>query len=239
MQPQIIVGIPGLWKTRAEIVQSIVLHSGGLIFAGAVILNTKTNEGYELHVYEHDPRMAKAFSIAGQGRISQQAIDLIGSHTFTLYCIIPNMSIEGARKMLGIVNALLKCGGLAAKVETSGVAHSAERWKELNDGNRPFDLYYAFVTLIGNSETFYSCGMHNFGLPDACITSDLQPNEAANLLNHFNLYVLAESPKLNDGHTFSIGQNQPRFVVRKEECRFFPKDDYFFNRQGVWHLEQV
>lgn len=220
MQPQIIVGIPGLWKTRTEIVQSIVSNSGGLVFAGAVIMDTKTKEAFPLHVYEHAPQLAKAFSIAGQGRISQQTIDSIGTHTFTLYCIVPNTSAEGARKMLGIVSALLNCGGLAAKVETSGVAHSAERWKELAGGNKPFDLYCAFVTLIGGQGVFYSCGMHNFGLPDTCIDRSLQPNEAASLLNEFNCYQLAESPKFSDGHTFSVGQSAPRFVLKKEECKF-------------------
>jgi hypothetical protein len=236
MQPQIIVGIPGVWKTRTEIVQSIVSNSDGFIFAGTVIMDTKTKEGFPLHVYEHDPSLAKAFKIAGQGRISDQTIDQINGHTFTLYCIIQSTSADSARKMLTIVSALLKCGGLAAKVETSGVAHSADRWKELASGGKPFDLYCAFVTLIGSTEVFYSCGMHNFGLPDACVDSSLPPNEAAAILNEFNCYLLAESPKLNDGHTFSVGQNAPRFVLKKESCKFFPPDDYFFNPHGVWHL---
>src|SRR5688572_16553037 len=179
MQPEIIVGIPGEWKTRTEIVQSIVSKSDGLIFAGTVVLDTKTNEGFPLHVYEHDPSLAKAFKIAGQGKISDQTIEQISSHTFTLYCIVPSTSTEAARKMLEIVNGLLKCGGLAAKVETSGVAHTADRWRELARGGKPFDLYCAYVTLIGGSQSFYSCGMHNFGMPDACIDRSVQPNEAA------------------------------------------------------------
>jgi hypothetical protein len=225
MQPQIVVGIPGVWKTRTEIVQSIVSNSGGLIFAGTVILDTKTQEGFPLHVYEHDPSLAKAFKIAGQGRISDQTIDQIASHTFTLYCTVPSPSKEAARKMLLIVDALLKCGGLAAKVETSGIAHSNDRWKELADGSKPSDLYCAFVTLIGGSETFYSCGMHNFGLPDASVDRTMQPNEAAGLLNEFNCYLLSESPKFDNGHTFSVGQNAPRFVLKKAECKSFSPDD--------------
>ena len=236
MQPQIIVGIPGLWKTRTEIIESIVSNSGSFIFAGAVIFNAKTKEGFPLHVCEHDPQLAKAFSIGGQGKISKQTIDLIGSHTFTLYCIVPNTSANGARTMLSIVAAVLDSGGLAVKIETSGVAHSTERWKELAAGNQPFDLYCAFVTLIGSNEVFHSCGMHNFGLPDTCVDRSLQANEAASLLNEFNCYQLAESPKFTDGHTFSVGPNAPRFVLKKEECRFFPPDDCFFNPHGVWHL---
>ena len=239
MQPQIIVGIPGLWKTRTEIVQSIVSDSGGLVFAVAVIMDTKTKEGYPLHIYEHDSQLAKAFQIAGQGRIPEQTIAQINAHTFTLYCIVPEVSTEAARKMLALVSALLKCGGLAAKVETTGVAHSAERWNELAAGGEPFDLYCGFVTLIGGDGVFYSCGMHNFGLPDACVDRSLDLNEAANLLNQFNCYQIAESPRFSDGHTFSVGQNTPRFVLRKAECRFFPPDDYFFNPHGVWHLKSA
>ena len=236
MQPQIIVGIPGLWKTRTEIVQSIVSNSNGLVFAGTVVLDTKTKEGFPLHIYEHDPSLAKAFQIAGQGKIPELTIAQISSHTFTLYCTVQSTSADAAKKMLALVSALLKCGGLAAKVETTGVAHTAERWQELGAGGQPFDLYCAFATLVGSQDCFYSCGMHNFGLPDTCIDRSLQPNEAANILNQFNCYQLAESPKFNDGHTFSIGQNAPRFVLKKEECKFFPPNDYFFNPHGVWHL---
>ena len=201
-------------------------------------MDMKTHEGFPLHVYEHDPALAKSFKIAGQGRISDQTISQIASHTFTLYCIVPSPSAEAARKMLSVVSALLNCGGLAAKVETSGVAHSAERWKDLTAGDSPLDLYCAFVTLIGGSETYHSCGMHNFGLPDSCVDRSLRQNEAASLLNQFNGYLLAESPDLSDGHTFSVGPNAPRFVLRKEECKFFPPDDYFFNLHGIWHLTQ-
>jgi hypothetical protein len=236
MQQEIIVGIPGHWKSRSEIVQSIASNSGGLIFAGTVMLDTRTNEAFPLHIYEHDPSLARAFQIAGQGRMPEQTIAQIGSHTFTLYCIVPSTSPDAAKKMLALISALLKCGGLAAKVETAGVAHTTERWELFNARGKPYDLYCAFVTLIGSQECFYSCGMHNFGLPDSYVDRSLQPTEAAGLLTEFNCYQLAESPKFNDGHTFSVGQNAPRFVLKKEECKFFPPNDYFFNPHGVWHL---
>jgi len=183
---KIIIGVPGLWPTRTEIVTSIAQHSRGFIFAGLILMDTKTNQGYTLEIYEHDPHLQDAFRLAGGGRIPDAEIAAVGQHTNTLYCLTPTLSVESARQMLHVGSELLNAGGIAVKVESSGVAHSAKRWRELADSKTLFDTYVAFVTLIGGKDSFYSCGMHNFGLPDAAVPRDLEARDAAELLNIFN-----------------------------------------------------
>jgi hypothetical protein len=123
-----------------------------------------------------------------------------------------------ARQMLGVGVALLDAGGMAVKVESSGIAHSGARWRELATSDDPFDHYTAFVTLIGRADCFYSCGMHSFGLPDSAVPRDIDIQEAAQLLNVFNRYLLVQSPALVDGHTFSVAADAPCFRLRKTDA---------------------
>src|SRR5262249_1875219 len=220
--PKIIIGVPGPWPTRSDIVTSIAQLSGGFLFAGMILLDTKTNQGYTLEIHEHDPHLQQAFRLAGGGRIADSDIVAIGEHRHTLYCLTDTLSVESALQMLRVGTALLNAGGIAVKVESSGVAHSAQRWRELALSESLFDTHIAFVPLIGGKDSFYSCGMHNFGLPDAAVPRDLDPRDAAKILNIFNHYLLGERPTLEDGHTFSIAADAPRFRLHKTACDTYP-----------------
>lgn len=241
MDTNIIIGIPGLWAARADIVTSIAQRSGGLLFAGLILMDTVTKQGFTLEVYEHDPKLHQAFRIAGGGGISDSDLTAIAQHQHTLYCHSPGVSVEAARQMLKVGVGLLDAGGLAVKVESSGVAHNAARWRELAASEHLFDVYTAFVTLIGGRDCFYSCGMHSFGLPDAAVPRDMDPQMAGELLNAFNFYVLAENPTLIDGHTFSATSavNAPRFRVHKTACDTYEPTHAFHNPWGMWRLTRA
>src|SRR6266852_1624628 len=94
MGTKIIIGVPGAWATRTDIVTSIVEHSGGFIFAGLVLFDTATKQGSTLEVYEHDPWLHEAFRIAGGGRFSDAEISAIAKHHHTLYCLSSSVSLE-------------------------------------------------------------------------------------------------------------------------------------------------
>jgi Domain of unknown function (DUF4261) len=132
--------------------------------------------------------------------------------------------------------ALLKCGGIAVKIESTGVAHSAARWIELADDELPLAVLNALVTYVGGNGEFYSCGMHNIGHRDAVVTADIAPDSAANLLYQFLLYIAFEDPTIHDNETFSVDENAPRYRVRRSPCTMFPADDLFHNPYGVWQL---
>jgi len=239
MDAKIIIGIPGPWATRTDIVTTIAQRSGGFVFAGLVLMDTVTNQGFTLEVYDHDPTLHEAFRLAGGGRISDADIRAIAQHRHTLYCISSVVSLEAARQMLRVGVGLLDAGGLAVKVESSGVAHNATRWRELAASEQLFDVYTAFVSLIGGSDCFYSCGMHSFGLPDAAVPRDLDAKEAARLLNIFNHYLVAERPSLGDGHTFSVAPDAPRFRLRKTTCDIYEPRHAFHNPHGIWRFTRA
>lgn len=239
MSKQIIIGIPGPWQTQSDIVTAIAKHSGGFLFAGRVLMELATKQGFGVEIQAHDPNMRDAFVVAGGGRISDEDLAAIARHHHTLYALSSDASIEHARQMMRVGIALLNAGGIAVKVESSGLAHSAARWRELATSENLFDLYVAFVTLTGDSDCFYSCGMHNFGLPDATVPRDLDPQIAVQVLNVFNSYLLAESPAFADGNTFSTDTDSPRFVLHKSACHNYEPDDPFHNPYGMWNLKRV
>ncbi|UCH88583.1 MAG: DUF4261 domain-containing protein [Thermoplasmata archaeon] len=129
-------------------------------------------------------------------------------------------------------------GGIAVKVETTGVAHEFDKWNELLSDTGTFSLYAALVILIGGEEYYYSCGMHNFGLPDCCISAKEDIKDAAYTMNVFNNYQLEERPNLKDGHTFSVTEEAPHYKLRLKEDFIYGGDEYFGNSQGRWVLEK-
>src|SRR3954471_24226893 len=102
METKIIIGVPGFWESRKDIVISIAKSSGGLLFAGMVLMDTTTKQACELDVYGHDPKLQEAFRIAGGGTIPDAELAAIGRHKHTLYCIASELSADCARNLLRI-----------------------------------------------------------------------------------------------------------------------------------------
>jgi hypothetical protein len=234
--PQTVIGIPGRWPNRSDIVTSIASRSGGYLFAGMVMMKIGAKDSFTLEIYEHDPNLKNAFSIAGRGRLTGEDLEAIGSHTFTLYLASEGGSVEAAKKLLHAGNALLKSGGLAVKIESTGTAHRADQWAEFCAHDHMGNLLQAFVTYIGGDGVYYSCGMHNLGHPDAVVEADISPNDAANLLHTLLGYLLVENPKLKDGETFSVDAAAPRYRLFHEPCTMYEAGDLFHNPFGVWKL---
>jgi hypothetical protein len=237
MGRQIILGVPGNWPTRGDVVRAIAQHSDGWIFAGKILMQSGTKDGFDLEVQEPDPKFDRAFRIAAQGKVDEQTLARVAEHRHVLYLIADGGSTEKGWAALRAGAALLRSGGLGVKVESAGVAHSAERFDQFSQSDRPFDLYRALVTLVGGPEVFYSCGMHHFGLPDVTMPSSIPRDDAAETMNIFNVYRMAESPTLKSGETFSIAPDAPYYRLKHRPCDLYPPDDTFFNEHGLWHLE--
>jgi hypothetical protein len=234
--PQTVIGVPGRWTTRSDIVSAIASQSGGYLFAGMAMVKIGTQDAFSLEVYDHDPSLKKAFSIAGHGRLSEQDLEAIGSHTFTLYLGAPGGSVAAAKNLLHAANGLLKAGGLAVKVESTGTAHRADQWAEFCSHDHLGSLLQAYVNYVGSEDVYYSCGMHNLGHPDALVEADISPNDAAELLHTFASYLLIENATLKDRETFSIDADAPRFRLFHGPCRMYEDGDLFHNPFGVWKL---
>ncbi len=198
--------------------------------------HVESKEVCTLEVYEHDPELKSAYTLAACGKISDADLTAIDQHSHTLYVSGPGTSAESARKLMRFASSLLSCGGIAVKIESTGVAHSASRWSELTQDESLPALMRAFVTYVGDAGSFYSCGMHNMGLPDATLEADVMPETAATLLDTFLFYLADEAPEIKDGETFAIDDQSPRYVVTKGACTEFSEDNLFHNPHGVWKL---
>jgi len=235
---RIIVGVPGRWRSREAIVQAINGATSSRFHAdGTTLLDAVTQATFELDVYDRDPNLAEAFAIAGSRTLSKTQLKAIAGHTFTVYLIGEDASVAGARAMLFAANHLLDAGGLAVKIETTGLAHPAEHWHHFAASGSSVSLCRAFVTLVGSEAEgmYYSCGMHNFGLPDASVVG-IAPEEAADVLTTFNQWNLIERPKLKDGDWFATGAQEQGFRFSLRPYGYDP-EELLNNPFGRWHLE--
>jgi Domain of unknown function (DUF4261) len=236
-KPQIIVGVPGRWASRSEIVRGIARKSGGYLFAGSILMDTATNDAFTLEIYEHDPRLREAFEVAGGGRYTKSQLNAIESHTYTLYAICEGGSCESAWKMMRAARALIRAGGIGVKVESSGIAIKPRLWCEWAESDFLPNLYHAFVVQLFEQNLWSTCGMHNFGYRDLIVETDRETDDDARKLIHdFQLYELLEAPKLKSGHTFSVDDSAPRYRIAAERCKTYPRDDPFHNPYGMWRL---
>lgn len=239
--PQTVIGIPGLWADRADIVTSIARRSAGYLFAGMVMMKIGTKDRVKLEIYEHDPNLKNAFSIAGHGRLTKEDLETIGSHTFTLYLVADGGSVEAAKKLLHAANALLESGGIAVKIESTGTAHRADQWAEFcaHDYLETWAILQAFVAYIGGDGVYYSCGMHNLGFPDAIVEADIASDEAVKLLQTFLGHLVVENPMIDDRDTFSVDAGTPRYRLFHEACTLYAASDLFHNPFGMWKMVPV
>lgn len=234
---EIIIGVPGPWQDRSAVLRAIFSLGSGYLYAGQYLMDTVTRKSYLVEILEHDPRLQEAFRVASGGGMLPDDLAAIGQHRHTLYISSSEVSANSARHMMRAAATLLECGGLGVKIESSGVAHGAARWRKLAATADPFFLYTAYVTLIHGRGYYYSCGMHNFGLPDCRVSDRLDASAAARLMNIFNHHLLAESPSLHPGHTFSLDAGTPHFRLVEETDLNHEPGHRFHNPFGLWQLQ--
>ena len=220
-------------------------------------------ENVEYEFRPHDPNLARAFKTASMSwpSIVPDEFRRIEAHTTVLYVLSKNFAAaeaaKTARAFLRVGRRLLGSGGIAIKVESSGIAHSRHRWTDFDDlidrSSASFwhILFRTFVQLpIGSRSDLYSCGMHLLGAPDLIVSTSLMqtlmkpgqsvPAEAAGLFSIFGAYLIGECPvgKFASGHTFSCAADAPRYRMIWEPCEGYAEDTLFFNPFGRWRFTQ-
>jgi len=232
--------IPGGWVDRSDFLRRVVTHEpkGRFMFAGLILADVQEKNHVGLEVHPRDPQLRRAFELAGQGKIPDPTLSAVDLHASVVYLRVPpNLSDERA-KVAKFTKLLQATGGVAIKVESAGVAHTWERWNQLLAGT-PFDLYTAAITLVADRDYFYSCGMHNFSLPDCEVPRSLGDEFAAELMNTFNHWQLTEKPVLQDRHTFSLTSTAPRYRVHRVSDSRHESGEPFFNPRGLWRLNEA
>jgi hypothetical protein len=234
LNQKIVLSIPGVWENHQALLHALLTNETGYIYAGSII-KSLTNEYYaEIEEYENDPNVSQIFRSLSMGRFSESELEKIDRHNMVIYVVCEGGSIELAQQALLLGQALIKAGGLAIKVETSGLTHIKSDWLSYSAENT-LDLFKGFIPIISDDNLLYSCGMHQFGKPDGCI--NLKVDQASYILNHFLLYILIENPELLENQTFSIDENSELLKLsRKASGDFFDLDSLYFNPLDVWML---
>lgn len=220
-------------------IQAIAAKSEGYLMAGYILHHVEKDISFQVEVYEHDPDLTEAFTYAGKDSFDDSFLSEIEQHTFMIYVIADVKGFEDIKNIIDAGAALLKAEGLAVKIETAGLAHSKDNWFDLIQDQDYFPVYSHFVNLIGDEKRCFSCGMKAFGLPDVAVPSSMPIEEAAALLNNFNLYNLVESPSFKNGEVFSMDENSQRFNVQLIQDDRYEEDDVFYNPFGILHLTPV
>ncbi|WP_139490060.1 DUF4261 domain-containing protein [Brevibacillus dissolubilis] len=229
-----IVGVPGRWKNKSEIVTAVASKSDGYILAGEHLINSKTKDTYTVEIYERDENLSQSFMHAGN--FTDEQLKEIDDHNLTIYLIGESGDLRSLTNINYAVSGLLKAGGLAVKIESSGVAHTSERWLEFTKSEDIVEIFHGYVTLLADDHTYYSCGMHNLGYPDAIITTDMSAEDAGYLLTTFLIYLLTENNILQQGDTFQLSPSSSVYSLKHEECGMYSQDDLFYNPFGYWRL---
>ena len=235
-EPQIVLAIPGLWPTRADIIGAIV-RQGRFLFTGDSFTDLSTQLSYSLDIHERDEKLAGAIAFAGQHSITREDIVQLQRHTFVLYLIGPGGLAGAARDIMPVASSLLQTGGIAVQIVTSGAAHSAPYWHLMTEhrANLPA-LFDAYVTLAQQDGRFFSVGMQVFGLPDALVEGAPDPNEAGELLQTFLLFALLENPALKDGQSFRVDPESPAYRLTYGPSDLQEPDNLMYNPYGIWRL---
>jgi len=205
------------------------------MFAGMMLADVVARDHIPLDFCPADLQIPKALEIAGQGKISNEILERLREHTSVVYLHFPLDFPNQRERVLKFTQIIQRLGGIAVKVESSGVAHSWERWFALLSGT-PFDFYCSAVVLIGDQNYYYSCGMHLFGLPECEVSRSMPIDKAADLMNRFNFWQILEHPKISQGHTFSVNPTSPHFRLGLEQDNRHDKQDLFYNPHGIWRL---
>lgn len=167
--PDLVICIPGPWPDRDACFQAIMHNSGGYVMLGEHLLNITLSFKCEIEFHGSDPRMEQAFSASGSHWRETPAMHAIAEHRSVIYLIGRGGTLAAAGAMIRASGALLDAGGLGVKIESSGLAHPVEKWRELIADLNLFSAHEALVVYVTGDE-IYSCGMHLLGLPDAITT---------------------------------------------------------------------
>jgi hypothetical protein len=137
---------------------------------------------------------------------------------------------------MGAAAAVLDAGGLAVKVESTGLAHSKSDWLQFVQNRHLLSAYRAFVVFVNGEQDVYSCGMHNLGYRDGIIDRAAAA-DPVELLRAFTFYQFSENPTLLQGETFSVTEEAPVYRLREETCTLYEEGSLFTNPFGMWRLE--
>lgn len=237
-----ILCIPGPWKDHKEILHAIVeATSGEYLFAGMVLMNTKTNEAVKMFVEPKDASLKEKFQHTGLiNNVSTEFLKQIDQHEHVVYLAHELGSFDRAKTLAFAGNALLQAGGFGINVDTCNKGFEKAHWMDLVTSFQEHSLYEMFVhdAIKDTRGYLFSCGMQHLGLKDTMIYNQAV-EEAHSTLKIWGNYQVIDKPTIKVGQTFSIAANAPRFRILKEKNPPYKEHELLHNPFGMWRLKPL
>ena len=213
----IAVSIPINLSGRKEIAETLLAKYGtGYLFLGRTFQETATNQSCEIDIHNNEDG-------------TKQIICLTSS----------DVGYEACLTIARFVRVFLQIGGSAVKLESAQLDWEADKWLAQYNSQDVFDIYSLYVGLIEGENSYYSCGMHNFGKADVSLEAEEDIGLAVYVMNVFNYYRLTESPILQDEHSFKPDIESPSYKMRWIRDLEYDEDSLLYNPHGRWHLNRI
>jgi len=237
-----VICIPGLWKDKDEIKNTIVSSSNGEYMAvGEILLSVKRERHYKIEIRGRDERMKESFKYLGRTtRITDECLNKIESHNFVIYISGETGGLKEAENIAFAGTAVLKAGGIAIKIETTGKAFEKNKWLNLIDNFEEPDLYQMFVvdSITDKNGSVWTCGMHNLGLRDTIISGE-EFQTSVDVLSIFGYYQIFDKPILLHDQTFQADPQSLKYRITDEPDQPNKDNELFRNPYGMWRLARI
>ena len=230
--PSTFMLVPGPWQEASEVVQVLANEGIEAMCSGEM---AATDGSVKVSMIESD-FLPEAFSWGRRGATPKDLMERVAASRYAAVVEINRWLDHAPAILSNIGRALRNAGGIAVRMEASGGASAWEPWLEQLESGDPADLYACGVLIVSDDDgTFFTCGMHHFGLPDAQIA--LEDSEAALAwLDAFCVFQISEQPGIASGHTFRPDAETPRRTLERWPDHRHSPDDGRHNPFGVWRI---
>lgn len=246
MTSSIRICIPINLKHRQEIVAALSNRYGTeYVLMDRIFQSTITQASCIIDICDREypdnseNKLAADFQLAAKENFDPLTLKQISHCPQVIYLTSMDTGFAACLSMAKFAQVLLQIGGVAIKLESTGIAHHKERWLAGSNTDDVFEIYSLFVTLIEGEDYYYSCGMQNFGKADVAIADTEDLGLAIYVMNVFNYYRLTESPILQSGHSFQPDITCPKYQIEWIIDRENNQDSYQHNPYGRWYLQQL
>jgi len=232
--PSFFMLVPGPWRDADELVAALK--------AADFAAKRADDDGVQLQQVRvrivEDAHLASAFAYGRRGALPAELARRVGACTHAAVIEVGQRVDEDPALVARLGQTLHALGGVAVRMEASGAASDWDTWLERLKSGSAHDLYAAGVLIVADDgDVLFTCGMHQFGLPDAQLAmSDQQ--EAIEWLDAFCVYQIEEGPALVSGHTFRPYEDaERRSFERWPDHRHDPNDGRH-NPFGIWRFRE-
>ena len=230
--PSFFMLVPGPWRDSRELVLALRERGVSADPAGAGPIAP----GHISVDIVEDDQLAAAFKWGRSGALQDELLARVAGCTRAALIECGFRLDEAPGRVAELGRALREAGGVLVRMEASGSASAWEPWLEQLDSGIARRIYASAVLLVrDDDDVMFTCGMHQFDLPDAQIASR-DPSEAMAWLDEFCVYQLAEQPALLSGHTFRPDEDAPRRKFERWPDHRHRPNDGRHNPFGLWRF---